>query len=289
MNNNGHNNGNNKQRHFNNNKNRVQRSVVRPSSGQSQLSLNKVYDSSGPTGKVRGNAQAIYEKYQSLARDAHSSGDLVLAENYLQHAEHYLRIIHAIQEQMQQYQRNNRVPYDSEGASSKPFDSVHNDAENSDDVVIDDRYEHRPEVNNFSNHERTPRQNYERPQQPRMCEVPHEHYESDPRPVQRTASRTDRSGRADRFVKNDMTDNKNRQELNVPFLGRGNRTERSPHRRVPVTQESPIVTDKSVTEMPVDNDGTQLQTPRRRVIRRRVVSKTDANNTHNETSSPNDN
>lgn len=48
--------------------------------------------------RVRGNAWQVYEKYQALARDATSSGDRVTAENYLQHAEHYFRIIEAIDE-----------------------------------------------------------------------------------------------------------------------------------------------------------------------------------------------
>ena len=42
--------------------------------------------------KVRGNASHIAEKYLQLARDAQSSGDSVMAENYLQHAEHWYRI-----------------------------------------------------------------------------------------------------------------------------------------------------------------------------------------------------
>ncbi len=53
------------------------------------------FDSNGPHVKVRGNANQISEKYQSLARDATSSGDRVMAENYLQHAEHYQRIVNA--------------------------------------------------------------------------------------------------------------------------------------------------------------------------------------------------
>lgn len=48
--------------------------------------------------RVRGNAWQVYEKYQALARDAQGSGDRVSAENYLQHAEHYYRIIEAINE-----------------------------------------------------------------------------------------------------------------------------------------------------------------------------------------------
>jgi Domain of unknown function (DUF4167) len=52
-------------------------------------------DSSGPTGKMRGNAYQLHEKYLLMARDAHSSGDPVAAENYFQHAEHYYRIINS--------------------------------------------------------------------------------------------------------------------------------------------------------------------------------------------------
>lgn len=47
--------------------------------------------------KIRGTASHIHDKYQSLARDANSSGDRIMAENYLQHAEHYLRLINALQ------------------------------------------------------------------------------------------------------------------------------------------------------------------------------------------------
>jgi hypothetical protein len=64
-------------------------------------SLNRSYESSGPDIKIRGTAMHIAEKYQSLARDAMSSGDTVAAENYLQHAEHYNRIVMASQPQPQ--------------------------------------------------------------------------------------------------------------------------------------------------------------------------------------------
>jgi len=61
---------------------------------------NRSWDSQGPENiKVRGNAQTVYERYQQLARDAGSGGDRVLAENYLQHAEHYFRVLRALQPQ----------------------------------------------------------------------------------------------------------------------------------------------------------------------------------------------
>ncbi len=59
-------------------------------------------DSNGPDVKIRGTPTHIYEKYLQLARDAHSGGDRVQAENYLQHAEHYYRLIMAAQAQMPQ-------------------------------------------------------------------------------------------------------------------------------------------------------------------------------------------
>ena len=65
---------------------------------------NRTYDSSGPEVKIRGSAAHVYEKYLQLARDANSSGDRVMAENYLQHAEHYYRIMAAAAAQQAQYQ-----------------------------------------------------------------------------------------------------------------------------------------------------------------------------------------
>jgi Domain of unknown function (DUF4167) len=65
---------------------------------------NRTYDSSGPEVKIRGSASHVYEKYLQLARDANSAGDRVMAENYLQHAEHYYRIVAATAAQQAQYQ-----------------------------------------------------------------------------------------------------------------------------------------------------------------------------------------
>jgi len=55
--------------------------------------LTRSYESNGPDVKIRGNAHHVAEKYLQLARDAHTGGDPVAAENYLQHAEHYFRLI----------------------------------------------------------------------------------------------------------------------------------------------------------------------------------------------------
>jgi hypothetical protein len=65
-----------------------------------QSPLTRSFESTGPDVKIRGTPAHIAEKYISLARDATSSGDPVLAENYLQHAEHYNRIIMAVRDQV---------------------------------------------------------------------------------------------------------------------------------------------------------------------------------------------
>ena len=80
------------QRRWGNNNNNEERKGPNP--------LTRNYESNGPDVKIRGSAQQIAEKYAQLARDAQSSGDRVMAENYLQHAEHYNRIIAAAQAQM---------------------------------------------------------------------------------------------------------------------------------------------------------------------------------------------
>lgn len=96
--------------------------------------VNRVFDSSGPEGKVRGTPQQIIDKYQTLARDAQLSGDRVAQENFLQHAEHYVRLLGDAQreidarreqqeQQRQQNQQNNnqqknqskQIPIDASG------------------------------------------------------------------------------------------------------------------------------------------------------------------------------
>ncbi len=77
--------------------------------------LNRVYESNGPDVKVRGTAQTVADKYMQLGRDAQVSGDIVMAESYYQHAEHYLRILAAAQAYQQQMQQQYRRPEDEFG------------------------------------------------------------------------------------------------------------------------------------------------------------------------------
>lgn len=67
--------------------------------GRKVPNKNKVFDSSGPEVRIRGTAHQINEKYMILAKDASSSGDHVLAQSYMQYAEHYQRLINEWAEQ----------------------------------------------------------------------------------------------------------------------------------------------------------------------------------------------
>ena len=84
------------------------------------LNRNHVFDSNGPDLRIRGTAQQLFEKYLQLGRDATSSGDRVMAEGYFQHAEHYFRILNAMNQAAQQNQQGGqqqsgqRRPYNGE-------------------------------------------------------------------------------------------------------------------------------------------------------------------------------
>ncbi len=90
-------------RNKNNNRNRGVGNVV-----------NRVFDSAGPEGRVRGTPQQIIDKYQNLAHDSQLSGDRVATENFQQHAEHYVRMLNEAQREMaerqEQQQAQNNAP-----------------------------------------------------------------------------------------------------------------------------------------------------------------------------------
>ena len=111
------------------------------------LNRNHVFDSSGPEMRVRGTAQQLYDKYTQLARDAASSADRVLSEGYYQHAEHYFRIVSAINaaqglpppgQSGQQnngeprYQNGNQGEYQGEGEGQAPREYRNEPRENRD-------------------------------------------------------------------------------------------------------------------------------------------------------------
>ncbi len=98
----------------NHNNNNQQR---RPSMGNI---INRVFESAGPDGKVRGTPQQIIDKYQALARDAQLAGDRVTAENYLQHSEHYSRLLGEAQRQQAENNRFNQEREDGQRDDGQP-------------------------------------------------------------------------------------------------------------------------------------------------------------------------
>ncbi len=154
--------------------------------------LARSYELNGPDVKVRGNAAHVAEKYMTLARDAQAAGDVVAAENYLQHAEHYNRIVMAAQTQFQQSQ-----PQFREGG-----DEGYEEDRQMNGRGIRDRFE----SNNYGRDEDEDR--FEggdgeddrgfRPQQARQNERPNEQGERQRGPRERFDRRDQRDGGRDR-------------------------------------------------------------------------------------------
>jgi hypothetical protein len=82
------------------------------------MNRNHVFDSNGPDLRIRGTSQQLFEKYLQLGRDATSGGDRVMAESYFQHAEHYFRILNAMNQAAQQNQQNGQQ---QQGGQRRPY------------------------------------------------------------------------------------------------------------------------------------------------------------------------
>ena len=107
--------------------------------GRNQNPLSRSYESTGPDLKVRGNAQQVADKYTQLARDATSAGDRVMAENYLQHAEHYNRIILTAQAEQAELQRRRDEQMQARGERGERDDRRRDRDDRRDDRGRDDR------------------------------------------------------------------------------------------------------------------------------------------------------
>lgn len=171
------------------------------SNRKGQNPLTRSFESNGPDVKVRGTPAHIAEKYVSLARDAQSSGDPVLAENYLQHAEHYNRIIFTYREQ--QIQQGGEVP--SGPASGNVAarmriagDPIDDDDPDEDSGTDDFGHGEQPTVARFPNepplHQRSEGQRPDEGQQPRQPR-PHDNNQGRFRDrYERNNDRPDRQG-----------------------------------------------------------------------------------------------
>jgi hypothetical protein len=117
--------------------------------------VNRVFDSSGPEGKVRGTPQQIIDKYNQLARDAQLGNDRVATENFQQHAEHYLRMLNEAQreqdtrrEEQERVNRERQAERDRERRDR--MDRQEREANGNDgeqpDLVIDPSESDQPDV-----------------------------------------------------------------------------------------------------------------------------------------------
>jgi hypothetical protein len=130
-----------------------------------QQNANRAFDSNGPEGvKVRGNAQTVFEKYQQLARDATTSGDRVLAENYLQHSEHYFRLLRALQPQRpaseilgrDQFQSGYDIDFEDEGVQAQ-----HEAADEAAEASLNEAEGEQPRDNRWQARDDRPRDRFE--------------------------------------------------------------------------------------------------------------------------------
>jgi len=81
-------------------------------------------------GRNNQNASKLIEKYNELAREALSNGDKILSENYLQHADHFSRII--IYQESLKAQNSNVVQSDNKGIDNKNEKDISKEESNSD-------------------------------------------------------------------------------------------------------------------------------------------------------------
>ncbi|MEO1562468.1 MAG: DUF4167 domain-containing protein [Pseudomonadota bacterium] len=99
--------------------------------------VNRVFDSSGPEGKVRGTPQQVIEKYTVLARDAQLSGDRINAENFAQHAEHYQRLLSEAQREAAERQRQQDEQREKQQAKARAEDGSQDDEPDTDSSEAD--------------------------------------------------------------------------------------------------------------------------------------------------------
>lgn len=216
-----------------------------PRKGPNPLSRN--YESNGPDIKVRGTALHVAEKYVSLARDAQAAGDHVLGENYLQHAEHYYRIIAAAQAQLQ-------IPVQIVRQDLPSDDDFDDDFDTAAEITAPRQVEGQPYLDemptpaSLNGEDEAPRA--ERPERPERAD-------------RNDRDRNDRPSRFDRPERNDRGDRPERQpraERNDRY-DRGDRPERTEQR--PERMDRPERIDRGDRPERIDRDEPRGDRPER--------------------------
>ena len=83
-------------------------------------------------GRNNHNAPKLIEKYNDLAREALSNGDKILCENYLQHADHFTRILN----ERESYRKEKLTEITSANNSDSEVSNVENSNQNSDKDLV---------------------------------------------------------------------------------------------------------------------------------------------------------
>ena len=170
--------------------------------------LTRTYESNGPDVKIRGTPHHIAEKYLQLARDAQSSGDPVMAASYLQHAEHYFRLIASAQLAQQQAQMGFQRP---------PGEAEPDDGDDDDDAGgLPDRFSSPLERFNQQQQQQQPQFNQPQPQAQQPA--------GQPQPFQERPPFNDRNGQGQERQYSDRGDRQPRHERQ--FQDRGDRQHR---------------------------------------------------------------
>ena len=121
------NNNNNRRNNFRRNDRNFKSNGERQKFG-SNFSNNDNFKRKAP-GRNNHNAPKLIEKYNDLAREALSNGDKILSENYLQHADHFTRILSE--------RENLRKEKFSESRSENNLDNIEENVDNSDKSVVE--------------------------------------------------------------------------------------------------------------------------------------------------------
>lgn len=112
--------------------------------GRQQNIRNQQMDSNGPGSRIRGTPQQILDRYLTLARDAYTAGETVLAENLFQHAEHYARMLNAAAPAQQPGQQNGRHDQSNDGYGDNDGDDASMDGGNGNGNGNGNGYSDRP-------------------------------------------------------------------------------------------------------------------------------------------------
>ena len=98
----------------------------------SSFSNNENFKRKAP-GRNNQNAPKLIEKYNDLAREALSNGDKILSENYLQHADHFTRVLN----ERESFRKEKVIESVSENSPNTTGENIENSQKNSDKDSID--------------------------------------------------------------------------------------------------------------------------------------------------------